>query len=99
IGLIEGHARFLGPDRVAIAAAPLARTLTARRFILAPNTRPVLPSIPGLDHAPVLTPAELLALEQAPDHLAILGGTAAALEWAQAYRRLGSAVTLIDAAP
>jgi pyruvate/2-oxoglutarate dehydrogenase complex dihydrolipoamide dehydrogenase (E3) component len=99
VTLIEGHARFLGPDRIAVAAGPLARTLTARRFVLTPATVPVLPSVPGLGQVPVLTPSALPALDRVPEHLAILGGSAAALAWAQAWRRLGSAVTLIDAGP
>jgi len=93
IDLIEGHARFLAPDRIATDGIP--RMLTARRFVLAPVGAARVPPIPGLDQVPWLTPASLAALEQLPPHLAVLGGGADAVELAQAYRRLGAMVTLI----
>ncbi|HLZ65957.1 MAG TPA: FAD-dependent oxidoreductase [Aliidongia sp.] len=101
ITLIEGSARFLGPDRIAVAATATettgTRTIRARRFVIATGGRMAMPAIPGLDQVPFLTTAGLAALNRLPDHLAIVGSGAEALEWAQAYRRLGSAVTVIDA--
>ncbi|MDB5360846.1 MAG: merA [Rhodospirillales bacterium] len=93
IRLIEAQARFLAPDRLATDGAP--RILTARRFVIAPAGNWQIPAIPGLDRVPFLTPAGLAALDRLPVHLAVLGGGADALELAQAYRRLGCAVTLI----
>jgi len=93
IHLIEGHARFLAPDRIATDGTP--RILTARRFVLAPIGTARVPPIRGLDQVPYLTPASAATLAPLPDPLAVLGGDADAIELAQAYRRLGSAVTLI----
>ena len=93
IHLIEGHARFLAPDRIATDATP--RILTARRFVVAPVGTARVPPIPGLDQVPYLTAASLPALDLLPDHLAVLGDGTDAIELAQAYRRLGSTVTLI----
>jgi pyruvate/2-oxoglutarate dehydrogenase complex dihydrolipoamide dehydrogenase (E3) component len=89
VHLIETPGRFIGPDRVAIDGAG---EITARRFVVAPMAVPALPAIPGLDQVPLLD----TGLETLPMALAILGGGAEAIELAQAYRRLGSAVTLID---
>ena len=93
IHLVEGRARFLAPDRIATDGSP--RMLTARRFVIASAGTAHIPAIPGLDRVPFLTPASLAALDRLPEHLAILGAGADALELAQAYRRLGCAVTLI----
>ncbi|HEV2678313.1 MAG TPA: FAD-dependent oxidoreductase [Aliidongia sp.] len=95
IALIDGPARFTGPDRIAVGT----RTITARRFVIANAGRIPVPAIPGLDRAPFLTRRTLAALDRQPEHLAIVGGGAEALELAQAYRRLGSMVTLIGDGP
>jgi len=97
IHLIEGRARFLAPDRIATDGSP--RVLTARRFVIASPGTARIPEIPGLTDVPFLTQADLMALDRLPAHLAILGDGADALELAQAYRRLGSAVTLIAPGP
>ena len=94
--LLDGRATFIGPDRLSLVTGTAARTLTARRFVIASPGRVPVPAIPGLDRVPYLTRRTLLALDRRPDHLAIIGGGAEALELAQAYRRLGSAVTLFD---
>ena len=94
--LLDGRASFTASDRISLATGTAARTITARRFAIASPGRVPMPAIPGLDRAPSLTRRTLLALDRRPDHLAIIGGGAEALELAQAYRRLGSAVTLFD---
>jgi len=93
IHLIEGRAQFLAPDRIATDGSP--HLLTARRFVIASSGTARIPEIAGLEDVPFLTQASLMALNRLPAHLAILGGSADALELAQAYRRLGCAVTLI----
>jgi pyruvate/2-oxoglutarate dehydrogenase complex dihydrolipoamide dehydrogenase (E3) component len=93
IRLIEGRARFLAPDRIATDGNP--SIVTARRFVIANAGTAHIPAIAGLDQIPYLTPAGLMALDRLPEHLAILGGQADAVELAQAHRRLGCAVTLI----
>ena len=93
IDLIEEHGRFDGPDRVIVGS----KTVTARRFVLAPPARPLVPAIAGLDRGAFLTPDDPAALAPLPTSLAVLGAGPEALELAQAYRRLGAAVTLVDA--
>jgi pyruvate/2-oxoglutarate dehydrogenase complex dihydrolipoamide dehydrogenase (E3) component len=63
------------------------------------GSRATIPGIPGLAEARPLTHIELLELDYAPSHLIVLGGGYVGLELAQAYRRFGSAVTVIEAAP
>lgn len=67
----------------------------ARRFILATGGRPKLPAITGLDTVPYFTTDTIFTNLRRPAHLLVLGGDAVALEIAQAYRRLGSEVTLV----
>lgn len=73
------------------------RVLRAPRFVLAVGSRPAVPAIPGLADSPFLTTDTVWDLETLPEHLLILGGGAAGTEMAQAFRRLGAAVTVIDA--
>jgi pyruvate/2-oxoglutarate dehydrogenase complex dihydrolipoamide dehydrogenase (E3) component len=98
VTLIAGRARFAGPDRLTVEAGS-SRTVRARRFVVATAGRAPIPAVPGLDGVPCLTPRGLAALDHRPGHLAILGNGAEAIEFAQVYRRLGSAVTLVDPAP
>lgn len=93
VEVITGSARFLSPYRVAVND----RVLTAPRIVLATGSRPAVPPIPGLRDVAFLTNETVWDLEILPDHLAILGAGAVGVEMAQAFRRLGSAVTLIDA--
>jgi pyruvate/2-oxoglutarate dehydrogenase complex dihydrolipoamide dehydrogenase (E3) component len=58
-----------------------------------------VPPIPGLDQVPYLTNTSMMAVDFLPAHLVILGGSYVGLEFAQMYRRFGSAVTLIEAQP
>ncbi len=90
---VRGEARFLSPHRVAVAG----RVLTAPRIVIATGSRPAVPSIPGLAELPFLTTDTLWDLTVLPHHLAILGAGAIGVEMAQAFRRLGAAVTLVDA--
>lgn len=95
VEVITGSARFLSPYRVAVSD----RVLAAPRIVLATGSRPAVPPIPGLRDVAFLTNETLWDLETLPDHLAILGAGAVGVEMAQAFRRLGAEVTLIDAGP
>src|SRR5260370_38039504 len=64
---------------------------------LAPH--PTIPPIPGLAEAGPLSNIELLELDRAPEHLVVLGGGYVGLEFAQAYRRFGSRVTILEHGP
>jgi len=72
--------------------------ITARRFVIATGSRPLILPIPGLDGVPYLTNETIFALRTRPDHLIILGGGPIGIEMAQAHRRLGCGVTVIEAA-
>ncbi|KMO40420.1 mercuric reductase [Methylobacterium variabile] len=98
--LVMGTARFTGPRTIAVALnAGGSRTLTADRIFLNLGTRPDVPEVPGLREADPLTNIEALELDALPDHLVVLGGGYVGLELAQAYRRFGSAVTVIERGP
>ena len=70
----------------------------ARCFVIATGSRPAVPAIPGLETVPYFTNETIFENTELPRHLIIIGGGAIGVELAQAYRRLGSAVTVIEAA-
>ena len=70
----------------------------AKRFVLATGADPFIPPVEGLDTVPYLTNETLFDITERPRHLVILGGGAAGLEMSQAFRRLGTEVTVIEAA-
>jgi pyruvate/2-oxoglutarate dehydrogenase complex dihydrolipoamide dehydrogenase (E3) component len=94
VTVLRGEARFLRPDAVAVDG----RTVTARRFVIAAGSRPVVPPIPGLADVPHWTNTSLFDLAERPTHLLILGGGPIGLEMADAFNGLGCRVTLIEAA-
>jgi len=73
--------------------------IAARRFIIAQPNAPYRPVLSGLATIPTLTEETIFALQEWPRRLVVLGTDGVALEWAQALQRLGSAVTLVAAAP
>lgn len=73
-------------------------TIKARRFVIATGSRPFVPPIPGLDTVPYHTNETIFDLRERPDHLIIIGGGPIGLEMAQAHRRLGSRVTVLEGA-
>jgi len=95
--LIMGTARFLGPKTVEVRLNDGGRrTLAGERVFLNLGTHAAIPPVPGLADARPLTNIELLELDRLPEHLVVLGGGYVGLEFAQAYRRFGSRVTVID---
>ena len=72
--------------------------IQARRFVVATGSRPALPPIPGLDAIPYLTNETIFDLETLPRHLIIIGAGPIGCEMAQAFRRLGSQVTVVEKA-
>lgn len=93
VDVIAGAACFVSPNRVRVGE----RTLSAPRIVIATGSRPRLPDIPGLAQTPHLTNETIFDLTECPDHLLILGGGAIGVEMAQAFRRLGAAVTVVEA--
>lgn len=91
--VLRGWARFTGPRDLVVGAV----TVRARRFVIATGSRAVVPDIPGLETVPYLTNETLFAQTARPAHLLVLGGGPIGIEMAQAHRRLGSEVTVIEA--
>ena len=75
------------------------RTLRGERIFLNLGTRASIPSVPGLAETEPLTNIEILELDRLPEHLVVLGGGYVGLEFAQAYRRFGSRVTILEQGP
>lgn len=70
-------------------------SIRARQFVLATGSQPLIPPLPGLDQVASFTPDTIADNMRKLSHLVVIGGTPEALELAQAYRRLGSMVTLV----
>jgi pyruvate/2-oxoglutarate dehydrogenase complex dihydrolipoamide dehydrogenase (E3) component len=95
--LIRGEARFVGPKTVDVHLNEGSqRTITGDRLFLDLGSRAAIPDIPGLLGAKPMTHVEVLDLDRLPGHLIVLGGGYVGLELAQALRRFGSAVTVIE---
>ena len=94
VQVIEGTARFTDPYTVAVGDL----TVKARRFVISTGSIPVIPAIPGLFNTPYLTEESVFNLAEIPRHLIVIGAGATGLELAQVFRRLGSEVTVLDAA-
>lgn len=92
--VIEGRARLTSPDTVVVGDS----RITAKRVLVATGGRPFVPSIPGLDTVGFRTNESLFDLVERPDRLGIIGGGPIGCEMAEAFARLGSEVTLIEAA-
>jgi pyruvate/2-oxoglutarate dehydrogenase complex dihydrolipoamide dehydrogenase (E3) component len=92
-----GTAFFSGPKEVTLLRDDGSNgTMTADHLFINTGTRPVIPSIPGLDSIPFLTSDTILDLLVIPKQLTIIGGSYIALEFGQLYRRLGSEVTILE---
>lgn len=72
--------------------------IRARRVVIATGSRPFVPPIEGLEDVPYLTNETVFDLREKPDHLLIIGGGPIGIEMAQAHRRLGCEVTVIEGA-
>lgn len=93
VRVVRASARFVARDTLEAGNV----IVKARRFVLATGSRPAVPDIPGLDTVPFLTNGTVFDLTRRPEHLVVLGGGPVGLELAQAHRRLGTPVTVIEA--
>jgi pyruvate/2-oxoglutarate dehydrogenase complex dihydrolipoamide dehydrogenase (E3) component len=92
-----GEGRFVGPRTVEVRlAAGGMRRIEAERVFLDLGTQATVPGIPGLADAAPLTHVEALELDRLPEHLIVLGGGYVGVEFAQAFRRFGSRVTVVE---
>jgi pyruvate/2-oxoglutarate dehydrogenase complex dihydrolipoamide dehydrogenase (E3) component len=95
--LIMGSGHFVGPKMLEVRLnGGGARLLTGERVFLNLGTRATIPEVAGLAASGPLTHIEMLELDRLPEHLIVLGGGYVGLEFAQAYRRFGSRVTVIE---
>jgi pyruvate/2-oxoglutarate dehydrogenase complex dihydrolipoamide dehydrogenase (E3) component len=95
--LIMASGRFVGPKMIeATLPDGTKRLLQGKNVVIGTGTHAAIDSIPGLASAQPLTHVEALELDGVPEHLIILGGGHVGLEFAQAMRRFGSKVTVID---
>ena len=95
--LIMGAARFTAPRTVEVSLnAGGSKTIAGERVFLNVGTRATIPDVPGLAATQPMTHVEVLDLDRLPEHLIVMGGGFVALELAQAMRRFGSRVTVIE---
>jgi pyruvate/2-oxoglutarate dehydrogenase complex dihydrolipoamide dehydrogenase (E3) component len=95
--LIIGSGRFIAPKTLEVALLDEGtRLLRGEKVIIGTGTRAKIEQIPGLSESSPLTHIEALELDHVPEHLLIMGGGYVGLELAQAMRRFGSRVTIID---
>ena len=98
---LRGEATLTGKNEVLVTAADGAEhRLSARRgIVINAGTEPVVPPIPGLAGTPYWTNRDAVRLEELPGSLAILGGGAIGVEFAQVFARFGVAVTVVEGQP
>lgn len=94
VRVIRAHAQF--KDARTVTAGDFE--IRARRFVVAAGSRSAIPAITGLDGGPFFTSETIFDLKERPEHLIIVGAGSVGLELAQAFRRLGSSVTVLEAA-
>jgi pyruvate/2-oxoglutarate dehydrogenase complex dihydrolipoamide dehydrogenase (E3) component len=95
--ILGGTGRFIAPKTVEVALPDgSTRLLRGANVIVSTGTRAALEAIPGLAEAKPLTHIEALELDRVPEHLLVIGGGYVGIELAQAMRRFGSKVTVID---
>lgn len=94
VQVIRDWGRFISKTQVQAGD----HIITARRFVIATGSRPLVPRIEGIDTVTVHTNETIFDLRERPDHLVIIGGGPIGMEMAQAHRRLGCAVTVIEGA-
>jgi pyruvate/2-oxoglutarate dehydrogenase complex dihydrolipoamide dehydrogenase (E3) component len=92
VTMLRAPARFTGPRELEVAG----QHVRARRFVIATGSSPAIPPVPGLAEAPHLTNETIFDLTERPEHLIVLGGGPIGCELAQAHRRLGAKVTVLE---
>lgn len=93
--LVMGHARFVGLDTVQVGD----RRLRGEHLIIATGSRPMIPPIPGLQEVGYFQSEDALAMTVVPRSMLVVGGGVIAVELGQFFARMGSEVTLFEAAP
>ena len=95
--LIMGSAKFTGPKTLEVSLNEGGtRVVRGEKIVIGTGTRAMIADTPGLRESNPLTHIEALELDYLPQHLIVLGGGYIGLELAQAMRRFGSSVTIVD---
>ena len=94
VRVITEYGRFVSPIEVEAGET----RIKARRIVIATGSSPLVPPIPGLENVPYETNETVFTMSEAPAHLLIIGGGPIGMEMAQAHRRLGCEVTVIEGA-
>ena len=97
--LVRGHARFLGRGAGTFRLQVGSERLEATQVVVDTGTRSRIPPIEGLEGVPYITSETWLDRPQLPSHLLVVGGGYIGLEMGQFYRRMGSAVTVVNSGP
>jgi len=98
--LVMGHGRFVAPSTIEVALnAGGVRTLRGENVVVDTGSRARMDDTPGLAESSPMTHVEALELDRLADHLLVLGGGYVGLEMAQAFRRFGSRVTVVERNP
>ncbi|HEY1808201.1 MAG TPA: FAD-containing oxidoreductase [Acidobacteriaceae bacterium] len=90
--VFTGTAAFASPTTMRVGDA----ILEAPKIFLNVGARPAVPKMPGVESVPFLTSTTILDLEELPEHLIVVGSGSVGLEFAQMFRRFGSAVTIVE---
>jgi pyruvate/2-oxoglutarate dehydrogenase complex dihydrolipoamide dehydrogenase (E3) component len=92
IDVILGKAKFVSEREIEVNDI----TYSGKKFLVATGAKPFMPPVEGLDEIPFLTYETIFDIEKLPDHLIVMGGGPIGCELAQAFRRLGSKVTVME---
>ncbi|MEM7241969.1 MAG: FAD-dependent oxidoreductase [Pseudomonadota bacterium] len=92
VNVIQEFGEFISPTEVKVGDT----VIKARRFVISTGSSPFVPPIPGLDTVKYYTNEDIFDLKTRPAHLLVIGGGPIGMEMAQAHRRLGSKVTVIE---
>jgi len=92
VKVIQEFGAFISPTEVQAGDT----IIKARRFVIATGSSPFVPPIPGLENVPYDTNETIFQNMERPEHLIVIGGGPIGLEMAQAHRRLGSKVTVLE---
>jgi len=93
--VLKGHARFESSNTISVDG----QQLTAPRIFINVGGRAHIPNFPGVNDVTYLTNTSMLALDELPEHLVVVGGSYIGLEFAQMYRRFGAKVTVVEKGP
>jgi pyruvate/2-oxoglutarate dehydrogenase complex dihydrolipoamide dehydrogenase (E3) component len=93
--VVSGHARFVGEREIEVAG----KRYRGEAIVIDVGVRPAPPPVEGMDAVPWLDNRRVMELRALPAHLLVLGGGYIGCEFAQAYRRFGAAVTVVQRGP